>query len=306
MKCPICLKGKYSHFEEIQAVTYFQCLDCKSIFADPKFMNLVENSEENHYSDDYWKFEVSSAKDRSFGSSINRVAETFLYCKIPIKSFVDIGTGPGYLLDSLSLLMPNYKDIFTGVELNPPPLEYCSKHLNYTIGGLERLSKKVSAGICIEVIEHLTPNNLRGLASALSKTSEDGALFYFNSAQPSFVIQNDPNYLDPHVRGHIVSYSISGLSVIFSEYGLSVIPIPGRDWCFLVEKNILNNSDMTIDSLLNRIWHPNEENLKMLKDNGFGPLMYTIGVESSRCYLEAALVEERTKWALSLITPNAV
>lgn len=305
MKCPVCQKGIARLYSRIQGVDYFECLECKSIFADPEFMDAQTNQVQSNYGEAYWNFETKSAKSRSFGSSLCRVAETFIYARNPISAFVDIGSGPGYLLDSLSILMPKYRNIFFGVELSPPPHEFRTTHENYLIGGLEKLPRKVSAGCCIEVIEHLSPRMLRNLASELARVSEDGAIFFFNSAQPSFVIETDPAYLDPHVRGHIVSYSIAGLRGIFKEFGFTVIPLPGRDWCFLVEKADLNESEMTPENLLQRIWHPNEENRLLLTDNGFGPMMYTAGLEAARCYIEAAIAEQRTKWALSLQAQKA-
>lgn len=300
MECPVCNVGKAHKYLEIQGVEYFECMECTSIFADPQFMDKQSDSVQSNYGEDYWSFEVKSAKDRSFGSSLCRVAETFFYARKPISAFVDIGTGPGYLLDSVSMLMPNYRDCFYGVELNPPPQQFRTTHENYLVGGLEKLPRKVSAGCCIEVIEHLSPKILRNLVSELAAVSEDGAVFYFNSAQPSFVTGTDLGYLDPHVRGHIVSYSIAGLKKIFKQFGFTVIPMPGRDWCFLAEKSDLSESELTADNLMQRVWHPNESNRKMLTDNGFGPLMYTAGLEAARCYIEAAVVEQRTKWALSL------
>jgi len=226
--------------------------------------------------------------------------EVFLYSEIPIKRFLDIGTGPGYLLDSLSYLMPNYRTIFHGVELFPPPEQFRTAHENYVVGGIKDLRGTFSAGVCIEVIEHLSPDVLRSLISELADVSEVGALYYFNSGQPDFVKNDDPSYLDPIIRGHIVSYSIRALEHIFMEFGFKIIPLPGRSWGFLAEYD-LTQEVPNAEQLMQRIWAAIPENTSILKDNGFGPLMYSIGVESARCYLEHAIANERTKWALSLI-----
>jgi hypothetical protein len=75
---------------------------------------------------------------------------------------------------------------------------------------LDSLESTFDAGVCIEVIEHLTPATLRTLVAQLAGRSRPGSLYLFNSGQPAFVEQEDPAYLDPHGRGHVVSYSIAG------------------------------------------------------------------------------------------------
>ena len=299
MNCILCggLKSKY--FRTIEDINYFECGDCKSLFADPEFIHQI-HSDTSHYNETYWKNEVFASKERSFGSSVNRVSEVFLYSRVPIKRFIDIGTGPGYLLDALSVLAPNYKDIFYGCEVFPPPPQFRTQHENYKVGTISDLEGKFSAGVCIEVIEHLSPDTLKELIKQLAEVSDDKAIYYFNSAQPSFVKNVDPNYLDPFVRGHIVSYSLKALKPIFGAYGFTLIELPGRDWCFLVEYNSDGNLTDS-EGLLNRLWRAVPENISILKDNGFGPLMYSIGLESARCYLEHAISLERTTWAQSLL-----
>src|SRR3712207_8677462 len=46
---------------------------------------------------------------------------------------------------------------------------------------------------CIEVIEHLSPAILKEVIKQLAGVAEDGAVFYFNSAQPTFVKNEDPD-----------------------------------------------------------------------------------------------------------------
>ena len=299
-KCPVCFAtpSALKLFRCIDSVDYFECFSCGSIFAE-EFVNSKTGTQGFQYNEEYWRSETSSSKERSFGASVNRCAEVFFYSRIPINKFLDIGAGPGYLLDALSIMMPNYKSMFYGVERFPPPVEYQSTHKNYFVGDLTDVKHKFGGGVCIEVIEHLTPNQLRGLVLKLAKVSEEGAVYYFNSAQPEFVIQEDPGYLDPHGRGHIASYSILGLSKIFSEHGFTVIRLPGRTWGFLAEYRVLSSIPNS-DDLLNRLWSAHPENVSKLKSNGFGELMYAIGLESARCYLEHSIAIERTKWALTL------
>lgn len=299
MNCLVCNNKKVSFFKTVNVIKYFECIDCSSLFAEPEFVYQLQLNN-SHYDDSYWENETLASRERCFGSSINRVCEVFFYSRIPIIRFIDIGAGPGYLLDALSVLAPNYKNLFYGCELFPPPIQFRTQHENYKIGSVSDLEGKFSAGVCIEVIEHLPPNILKELISQLADVAEDGAIFYFNSAQPTFVKNVDPNYLDPLVRGHIVSYSLKGLRKIFAEYGFTLIELPGRDWCFLAEyksKSGLIGSE----GLLTRLWTALPENTTVLKENGFGPLMHSIGLESARCYLEHAISLERTAWAQSLL-----
>lgn len=294
--CSICSDEKSSLelFTSIDGVDYFECTTCGSLLAD---LNCIKKQFE--YKDDYWQMECISAKERSFGSSLSRCAEVFFYSRIPINKFLDIGSGPGYLLDSLSILMPQFSSMFYGVELFPPPKKYRTSHENYFIGDMLDLKEKFSAGVCIEVIEHLTPDQLSVLVEKLAAISEKGAIYYFNSGQPSYVKNEDPEYLDPFVRGHIAAYSLSGLKEIFCRFGFTLIPLPGRNWGFLVEY-LSAYSTHNLDELFNRLWSPLPENVSKLTSNGFGSLMYTMGLEAARCYLEVATAEERTKWAQSL------
>ena len=161
------------------------------------------------------------------------------------------------------------------------------------------MSEVFEAGICIEVIEHLSPSMLRGLVAQLGRRAAPGGLFLFNSAQPSFVEQHDPDYLDPLGRGHIVSYSIQGATRIFAESGFHVIPMPGRDWAFFAEFS-QTPPRLGAEALFERLWSPNPENLALLADAKFGQLMIAMGLESTRVYLEHATAHERTLWAQAL------
>lgn len=295
--CPIC-HAPAQYLRSVDDVPFFRCTDCASLFAHPDFLTAVDRGTTTNYGDAYWKKELESARERSYGSSIARVAETLRMSRIAVRRFLDIGSGPGYLLDALAALLPNATGMFHGIELLPPPVAERSTHRNYRIGTVGDLDGQFDGGICIEVIEHLTPGILDVLIRQLAARSTPGALYFFNSAQPSFVEQTDPGYLDPLVRGHIVSWSIKGVRAIFAPAGFNVIPLPGRDWAFLAEFG--PPRAMSADSLMSWLWAPLEENLALSRNDAFGPLFETIGVESARCYLEAALAEGRAHWALGL------
>lgn len=127
----------------------------------------------------------------------------FLLARWPIHAFLDIGAG--YLLDALETLLPELSGMFHAVELFPPPMPHRTNHPNYVIGSVGDLNRNFDAGVCIEVIEHLTPATLAKLVRQLAQRSNPDALYLFNSAQPSFVETQDRGYLDPLKRGHVVS-----------------------------------------------------------------------------------------------------
>jgi hypothetical protein len=295
--CPIC-RAPADFLRTVDAVPFFRCTGCGSLYAHPEFLESVDRGTAANYGNAYWADELASARQRSYGGSIVRVAETLRLSRIPVRRFLDIGSGPGFLLDALAALLPNIAGMFHGIELLPPPLADRSTHPNYRIGAIGDLEGAFDGGVCIEVIEHLTPGILGVLVRELAARSTAGALYFFNSAQPSFVEQTDPGYLDPRRRGHIVSWSIAGVREIFAPAGFNVIPIPGRDWAFLAEFG--PSRALSVDDLMSWLWQPVPDNLALLQRDALGPLFETIGLESARCYLEGALAEGRGHWALAL------
>ncbi len=281
-----------------ERIQYFECEGCGSLFAEPDFLQQVEQGSIRNYEEAYWHDELKAARERSYGSSLARVAEVFYYARRSIARFVDIGTGPGYLLDALQELMPELAGMFYGVELCPPPVEYRSRHANYIVGMLGDLDGLFDGGTCIEVIEHLTPAQLRGLARQIADKSAPGACYYIGSGQPEYVKKEDPAYLDPHHRGHVVSYSIEALRRIFSTASMSVTPLYGRTWAVLIEKEV--PPAVNAEQLENRLWTTDKRNMESLGRAKFGAMFMNMGLESARCYSNVALVELRTQWALSL------
>jgi hypothetical protein len=212
-----------------------------------------------------------------------RAAETIAYCRVPIRAFVDIGAGTGWLLDALETLLPEVIERFHAVEPYPPPQPHRTTNANYVMGALGEIPRIFDAGVCIEVIEHLAPSTLRGLVAQLADVSHPGSLYLFNSGQPDFVEREDPGYLDPHGRGHIVSYSLAGAASIFGPAGFNVIALPGRAWAFLAEFGPRQTVDT--EALMARLWHPVPENIAMLRSARFGELIRAAGIEAARAYL---------------------
>jgi hypothetical protein len=278
MRCAICEAGAAASYRRVDGVQYFRCGACGSLFAEPEFLAAGTTA----YAEDYWRTELAAAHERCFGPAVLRVAETIAYCRIPIRGFLDIGAGTGWLLDALEALLPEVIGRFHAIERFPPPLPHRTANPNYVIGTVADLRQTFDAGVCIEVIEHLSPGVFRTLATELAVVSRPGALYLFNSGQPEFVEREDPFYLDPHGRGHIASYSLAGAASILEPAGFNVVALPGRAWAFLAEFGPRQSVDA--DALIARLWHPVPENVSMLRAARFGEMMRCAGIESARAY----------------------
>lgn len=280
MKCPLCSSAAQL-FRTIDGIGYFDCQPCDFIFADPGFLELNDaGGASREYTEEYWRTELSAAKERSYGPGPVRFAEAALYCRVPIRRTIDIGTGPGYLLASLSYQLPSSAHKFFGVEAFPPPESERAKLKhpeNYVIGFAGDLQGKFELGTCIEVIEHLTPKMANDLAQQMSSISAPGSLFIFNTGLTDFVRKIDPHYLDPLRRGHITSWSIRSIEKIFAPAGFKVHEIEGKSYAFALE--FMGSSQ----PLAERIWTPVPENKAMLEsDPETGGLLYCAGLDAAR------------------------
>jgi hypothetical protein len=233
------------------------------------------------YDESYWTEELRAAKERAYGPCIARMAESLHYVTIPVQKFLDIGTGPGFFLDAVRHYMPRSASKVYGVEKFPPSKDNRSISANYITGSVGDGSFKVDCGICVEVIEHLTPEMLRGLLMELASVSSEGALYIFNSGQPAYVKNEDPGYLDPLQRGHIASYSVSAVNYLGADIGFRAIPIPGKTWAMGIE---FGKPCYGFESLEQRIWHILPENRKFLIDSAGGTILQLLGLESARAY----------------------
>ena len=236
MMCPLCAAGS-ELFRVVDTISYYECSACEFIFADPSLLDSIDSGKAARiYDSSYWEAELVSARDRAFGASLARAAEAILYTRPPISRFIDICSGPGYLLDALERHLPHATHRFFGVERYPPPLEFRTSHPNYCVGDLASLAPgKFQSGVCIEVLEHLTPKMARNLAGDLSGISDQDALYVFNTGLVPFVKKEDPDYLDPFHRGHITVWSVRAARHIFEPAGFSVLQIPGKTWAFAVQ-----------------------------------------------------------------------
>jgi len=279
-RCPVCDHTAVADFKTVDGYRYFSCHGCHSIFIDPEVISEIDLGRALvEYSDQYWKNELAASAERSYGAALARVAEVFLYARRPIDRFIDIGTGPGYLLDALSGLLPACSNKFFGIELYPPPRH--SSHPNYRIGDITDFPLAFDAGVCIEVLEHLTPRMARSLFAKLASRSAKEAIYIFNTGLPDYVVNEDPDYLDPLGRGHIVSYGLPGVARMAGQFGFCVRPIPGKAWAFVLEYRSPRAPDEDVRS---RIWDPCPSNVETLKDPVMGQVLYYLGLETARAY----------------------
>jgi hypothetical protein len=281
--CPVCGRGERPAFRQIDNFMYYECNACDFIFIAGGVMARIDAGEQiRSYEKAYWESELGTARERAWGPALARVAEAILYCRVPIKRFIDIGTGPGYILDSLSWVLPSSSALFHGVELFPPALQYRTRHPNYKVGSLASFSQPFQCGSCIEVVEHLTPKMLSGMAADLARVSAEGACYIINTGLTDYVRNEDIDYVDPLRRGHISIWSASALRIIFEPHGFAVYPIPGKSWAVLVEYKHKPRAQER--NITDRIWTPCQENRQILEDPQTGTLMYILGIDTARAY----------------------
>lgn len=278
--CPVCHSDRTATETNVDGYDFFGCEACGSIYLDPRFLvEFDEGRPLRDYDASYWVSEDEAAKGRAYGVALIRVAETLLYARRPVDRFIDLGAGAGYLLDSLGTYLPHSKATFWGIERFPPAVH--STHPNYIQGSIGDLTGKFDAGVCIEVVEHLTPNQLRTFARELAGISEPDSLYLFNTGLPHYVRSEAYTYLDPVRRGHIMSYSLKAMSLLFEPFGFFVHELKGKDWAYLVEYR--PQSSLT-DPILDRIWSARSQNLALLNDPTMGNVLYCAALDAARAY----------------------
>ena len=282
-QCPVCNSSDVNLFREVKEYAYFKCSSCEVIFLSTDILNRIDAGLGLiDYSSSYWNEELKSARERSWGPALARVAEVFLYARLPIQKFIDIGSGPGYLLDALQYQLPTASEIFYASELFPPADEFCTGNKNFLKGNLLDFPFSFEAGCCIEVIEHLTPSMVKGIFSVLAAKSTDNSIYIFNTGLVEYIENEDINYLDPYIRGHIMGWSVKAVAHLAQPLGFEVLPIPGKTWAFILEYRPDHNLDIPLPD---RIWQALPENINTLRDKKTGDLMYILGLETVRAYI---------------------
>ena len=129
--CGVCADPSAATlWRNVDGYDYFDCSACGCIALGPDDMAKVDSGEfPRHYGPDYWAMELKAARERSWGPSLARAAEAILYSRRPIERFIDIGTGPGFLLDALKVYLPISSHRVFGVEKFPPSPDMRLSHL---------------------------------------------------------------------------------------------------------------------------------------------------------------------------------
>jgi hypothetical protein len=284
MICPVCSSKSVFEFRRVDKYAYFSCKNCDLIFLDPEILTDTDRGITiKQYDETYWHQELHAAKDRAYGACLARLAESLYYLRIPLQVFLDVGTGPGYLLDAVSHYLPDLAPKTFGIEKFPPEESQRTKNANYFVGDLHSFPHKADCGLCMEVIEHLTPTMLLDLLKQLASVSNKGALYIINSGQPDFVRNEDYGYLDPLVRGHIVSWSVEAVRLLAEGLGFSVHRLPGKTWAMALEYRAQTDS-YAQENIQNRIWNPIKKNIDLLADYRGGSVFKILGLESARAY----------------------
>ena len=295
--CGAC-DGKVQPYREVQGHWFVACDDCGLLQIEPATMQRIDAGEPVfEYADSYWSSEVIAARERAWGVGIARAAEVFLCARRPVQRFLDIGTGPGYFLDAISTLAPHLAGMVHGIELFPPSEEARSRHPNYRLGRLgDYPPNSFDAGLCMEVFEHLTPRMVQGLLAELAKVFRTDACVMVNTGLAAFAREEDPGYLDPLGRGHITAWTLKAVNHLAQPLGLVASPLPGRSWCFLLEKTIA--PALTLEARLASVL---PENRAALAVPGTPSSALAIMAEQSlwgSYHYDQFL--SRTRWALSM------
>lgn len=278
LNCAVC-GSVASIWRLVDGYVFTDCTSCGSIAITAEAIDFIDRGHSiRSYGDEYWQSEVSAGKERSWGSSIARAAEAIYLCQRKVEYFLDLGTGDGSFLDAISYYLPKMKDKFFGYEMFPPLLR--TNHIGYFSNALASIERQFDSGICVEVIEHLTPNMLKSMLLDLYACSNENASFIFNTGLGDYVRFEDASYIDPRGRGHIVSYGWQAVANIFHSCGFSVHRLGNRNWAFLAEKN-----DTASFDIHKRIWHPRPENVAFLNDGTAGNVLQILARESLRAYL---------------------
>ena len=298
MQCPIC-RNEASRLRDVDAVAYFRCLKCESVFAHPDFLAAVDAGAVGNYRDSYWEQELPAARERSFGPGVARMAETLRMARMPVRRALDIGSGPGLLLDALAELVPSLAERVHGVELFPPPPRAAQPSPNYHVGSVGDLEGTVRRRRVHRSDRASHARHARRPAAATRGEIEPGRALFLQ-LRPAVVCRGGrPRLSGPALAAAMwSSWSIAGARVVFEPAGFNVIALPGRDWAFLAEFG--PPRAVGADTLIDWLWRPAPDNIALIRNDRFGPLFETIGLECARCYLEFGVAEERTRWAEGL------
>ena len=121
--CPVCLAGTSTHYVDVEGLPYLRCDACRSIHVCVESLREIDagRSQMRDYGENYWAMELKAARYRAKGEALSRAGEAILYCRRPVHRFLDVGAGPGFLLEKLLESLDPDAEIFHAVEKFPAP-----------------------------------------------------------------------------------------------------------------------------------------------------------------------------------------
>src|SRR5690242_8152985 len=97
--CPVCEIGTSLFHGQVDGYDYFHCQSCSSLHISREVLKAIDAGKGTRaYDGAYWAAELVAARERASGESLVRAGEAILYAQRPIRRFLDVGTGPGFLL----------------------------------------------------------------------------------------------------------------------------------------------------------------------------------------------------------------
>ena len=96
VQCPVCRTGKSVAHAVIAGHGYFACRLCGSLHIDPATIAEIDagRARLGEYAAEYWEQEKVGALERAEGIALCRAGEAILYCRRPVRAFLDVGAGP--------------------------------------------------------------------------------------------------------------------------------------------------------------------------------------------------------------------
>lgn len=198
MKCTLCQTPSF-YFCEDKKRQYFQCTECKLVFADPASY-LLEDDEKAIYD-----FHQNDPKDARYRAFLSQLSEPLIKKLSTGMQGLDFGCGPGPVL---SLMMEEQ-----GIDMSLYDIYYAPHN--------ELLTRQFDVVVCTEVVEHFyEPYKTWPQLIKLVKTGGWLGLMtsLFTRESPEFFkawqYKNDPT--------HVSFYTPATLYWIAERFGLNI------------------------------------------------------------------------------------
>tara|TARA_Y100000590_G_scaffold432312_1_gene548194 strand:- start:774 stop:1754 length:981 start_codon:yes stop_codon:yes gene_type:complete len=237
--------GKVKKIFEKKNFSYFQCINSKTIFANPRPKpKILEEFYSKTKSSNYWLNQFFLPKVEARKNKIIKPRVKFFisnFKKYKNKRILDVGAGLGLFLIELKKKWPNSKQF--AIEPSHLMAEKCRsrniKVFESTIEKIDVKSKKFDAITCFELFEHLYDPKF--FLTKIYKLLNKNGIFYFTTLNGmGFDIQmlgkNSNSIYPPY---HINFFNPKSIEVLLKKIGFKIIFIdtPGELDLSIVENN---------------------------------------------------------------------